>query len=164
MEEKEKNEYGYFSSLLLFGSKSHLTKNYSIFSFDSFTKHPDIRYSESTAVNSNNKLETYRTIKIGTSRIIKTSKTYPSEINAVITYHDAETLTHVTDTLFSDLELSSHFKGDYEKNVQSKIFSFAALIMTIHKKAIRRTPLFINEFPNIVKSIWEKPDTWEVLT
>lgn len=156
----EKNEFNFFAIYLIFGPRSPYMDKFSHFSLDAFRKEKDIHFSEYSGMNQQNRMDTSRTLRIGTKKSIVTSHTRLSTgINQVVTYHDSDYKINMSDTVFSDDEFK-RYNEIWDEYVIKKIKSFGMFIESVYKKQIRDVPLFINEYPQIVKVLLNYPDYW----
>lgn len=158
----EKTEHHYYATVLVWGKRSPKVRDISAYSLDIFREEKDLVFGEYSALDTNNAREIVRHLTLGDSRQIETSYTdMRSEVNKVVTYIDPENRIHISDTLFSDEEFES-LDEDWDRNVCSKIKHLGILIYCLHKKDIQPMPLFVNEFPNIMKVVLERPELWGV--
>lgn len=155
----EKNEYNYMAAYLIFGPRSNTIKLFNQYSFEQFREEKDIKLTEYTGMNTQNRIDTSRTLRIDKNRSLKTDHTrLTTNINQAVTYHDAIFNINMSDAIFSDDEFSNY--KDWDEYCKNKVKNFALLIRTILKKEMADVPLFINEYPNIMRLLLCYPEYW----
>lgn len=156
----EKSEYNYLATVLIFGQQSPYMEHFSIYSLDTMRKNKNIYFSEFSGLNPENHMETRRTLSFDPNRDIETNCTeMSSEVNKIVTYIDTQYKISISDTVFSEEEYR-HFDYNWDKNVQSKIKNLGLLIKALYDRDMSIVPIFINEFPNILKTLLNYPEYW----
>jgi len=156
----EKDEYNYHAVAMIFGMSSPKIKVFSAFAMDTFRKHKELKFSEITALNTDNRMETKRNLRLDEHRMFVSDHTeLKSGINKIIRYCDAQYNVNIADAMFCDSDFE-YFEKNWDATVQNKIRTLGILLRSVHERKVSDIPLLINEFPEITKTLFAHPDFW----
>jgi hypothetical protein len=156
----ENDEYSYYATALVFGTRGPKLRTFSPYSMEVFRKNKDLTYGEVEGLNTDSKLEINRHLRLDPKRIILTGHTnMASQVNNSVTYQDTQFNVKMADSLFSDSEFD-YFAHNWDATVQNKIRTLGILIKSLQERVIKDIPLLINEFPNITKTLLAHPEFW----
>jgi len=159
--EFEKDEFNYYATALIFGIRSPKINEFKAFSFPTLRRYKEIKYSEHSGLNSENRLEIKRNLRIDDKRGFTTDHSrMSSEISSILTFIDSMHSIHVSDSIFSDLEFEHNFECNWDNLVKNKIKTMGILIRSIYQGKVKEIPILISEFPHITKILLQYPDFW----
>lgn len=157
---KEKDRFNYYAVALIFGLRSPHMSKYQSFSTDLLHKHQDIKFLETSALSTNNIMDTYRKLAITPSRSFSSSNCeLVFGISKVITYRDIDHKINISDSIFSEQELRYYGKS-WNKVVKNKINALGLLIRSVYEGKMNGIPLLINEYKHITGILLEFPGIW----
>jgi hypothetical protein len=150
--------YRYLAAEMVLGNGSPETNELSVYGTDTIKKiYGNLSVAEHTAVRENGYIDKIRTILFKDGSNLQTSRTNNSnDISKIITYTNRPANVCISDILFleEDLKLNKYL---WHKIVESAITRVSILIKILNEQNIDKMPLIINDFPNIVMVLYEKP-------